>query len=154
MDISSLKNDLYQLKHKDIRVVLGKEKITVEGKGEAIEIEGPGEYEIKGVRIWGERLKSSGKVLFLIDLDQIRIVYLGKINEPLTELIVDELDGVDVLISEINSPAIKQINPSYLITTNQEMARELGLAARQETKLGLNKLSLPEETELVVLDSK
>ena len=48
----------------------------------------------------------------------------------------------------------RQINPSLIVQTDLVKAKEMELEIRREKKLSLNKLSLPEETELVVLETK
>ena len=76
-------------------------------KGEPFVIEGPGEYEIKGINIQGisafhdaEEGKERGlSTIYVIESEEIRICHLGDLGQKeLTEEQLDKLDGVDVLM--------------------------------------------------------
>lgn len=66
----------------------------------------PGEYEVKGVFVYGIPLwhdKSEGEergenVAYRIEMDNISVAHLGDLGHNLTEEQVAELDGVDILL--------------------------------------------------------
>lgn len=162
---------------------------NVEGVGgNPMVIQGPGEYEVKGVSVFGiqsfhdeSQGKDRGKnTVYLIEAEEIRICHLGDLGTKLTDKQIELLDGVDVLMVPVGGnfsldaatawEITKQIGPSIVIPmlykTKQhskefdklagveEFVQQAGLEPRKENKLVVNKLSLAEETELVVLEKK
>lgn len=161
MEISYLGNFEYLLKHKGVKVLIRPTGTTIESDSEPITISGPGEYEVKGVLIAG--FKGDEKnTIYTYDLDGIRAAYLGEMKQKLIDKQLDWLDGVDVLlISAQGVDLVKQIGPSLVIPIDnqdkaktEEFVKTIGLEAKREKKLVVNKLSLPEETELVILEKK
>lgn len=65
-------------------------------------INSPGEYEIRGVFILGIKTKEN-KVIYQIEIDDIKIGYLAEINKSLTDEEVEKLNGLDVLIIPIGN---------------------------------------------------
>ncbi|MCG2692399.1 MBL fold metallo-hydrolase, partial [Microgenomates group bacterium] len=108
-----------------------------------------GEYEVKGVLIAG--FKGDDKnTIYTYDLDGIKVAFLGEVKQKLTDKQLDWLDGVDVLlVSAEGAELVKQIGPSLAVSS--EPIKGLEGTPRREKKLTVNKLSLPEETELVIL---
>lgn len=149
MEISRTGKKEYLLKNKGVKVLIKPAGTTIESDSEPITISGPGEYEVKGVLIAG--FKGDEKnIIYTYDLDGIRIAYLGEIKQKLTEKQLDWLDGVDVLlVSSLGGDLVKQIGPSWAVSN--EPIKGLEGTPRIEKKLIVNKLSLPEETELVIL---
>lgn len=153
MEISYLGNFEYLLKHKGVKVFIRAKGTTIEADSEPITISGPGEYEIKGVLIAG--FKGDEKnTIYTYDLDGVRAAYLGEVRQKLTDKQLDGLDGVDVLlVSTEEIDLVKQIGPSLAVLP-EEFGKTIGLEAKKEKKLIVNKLSLPEETELIILEKK
>lgn len=63
--------------------------------GRPQEVAGPGEYEIRGVSIVG--LGVDGLTVMRIEVDEVRVVALGRLRRQLTEDEVDTLGRFDVL---------------------------------------------------------
>lgn len=102
-------------------------------EGESMEIKGPGEYEIKGVSVFGrktfhdkERGAKRGKnTVYVIQIGDIRICHLGDLGHKLSQKQLDWLDGVDVLMIPVGGfytigpeeawEIIKEINPSIVL---------------------------------------
>ena len=63
--------------------------------GEAQEVSGAGEFEVRGVTIRG--LPAGGTTIMRIEVDEVRVAALGRLDRQLTEEEVDELGQVDVL---------------------------------------------------------
>jgi len=150
MEISYLGNSEYLLRHKkSVKVFIRPTGTTIESDSEPITISGPGEYEVKGVLIAGFKVDDKNTI-YTYDLDGIRVVWLGGVKLKLTEKQLDLLDGVDVLlVSAQGADLVKQIGPSLAVSS--EPIKGLEGTPRREKKLTVNKLSLPEETELVIL---
>lgn len=101
--------------------------------GDPVIVQGPGEYEIKGVKIIGISCfhdASNGKdkgenTIYRINMDQINIVHLGDLGHKLDEKIQDVIGDVDVLMIPVGgyytiSPAlvsevISQLDPKITI---------------------------------------
>lgn len=74
-------------------------------KGQPIVVSGPGEYEIKGVRIIGistfhdnDKGRKRGKnTIYHINMDEINLLHLGDLGHKLTEKEVDLFPEVDIL---------------------------------------------------------
>lgn len=73
---------------------------------EKIVIDGPGEYEVKGIKITGistfhDNNNGSEKgrnIIFKIDIDNISIAHLGDLGHKLNDQIIEQLNGIDILL--------------------------------------------------------
>jgi L-ascorbate metabolism protein UlaG (beta-lactamase superfamily) len=74
---------------------------------DAFVIDGPGEYEVKGIRVFGirsfhdalEGAEQGGNTIYLIELDEIRVVHLGDLGHALDDATVEAIGTpVDVLL--------------------------------------------------------
>ncbi len=149
MEISCQKNFNFLLKLKNVKVSLDLNEQVVEADGETVTIKGPGEYEVQSVSIAG--IKIDEKIIYTFDLEEIRIAYLGDFQGKLTDAQIDWLDGVDVLVvSGQNADLIKQIGPSLAVSAGP--IKDWSGSVRQEKKLMISKLTLPEEMEVVILN--
>ncbi|MCJ7739728.1 MBL fold metallo-hydrolase [Candidatus Microgenomates bacterium] len=74
--------------------------------GEPLVISGPGEYEVKGVRITGLRTYHDNtkggergyNTVYRIEIDNVAIVHLGDLGHKLSDKEIEILDGVDILM--------------------------------------------------------
>lgn len=89
-------------------------------RGEFEIIDTPGEYNIKGVNIFGVSTfhdKCKGKKLglntiFIIEMEKIKICHLGDLGDKLSDYQLDSVDGVDILMvptGENNLISIKEV---------------------------------------------
>ncbi len=101
--------------------------------GTPLVIEGPGEYEIKGVSINGvglfhdkEQGAQRGKnTVYNISIDGLNIVHLGDLGHTLSESQVDEVGEVDILLVPVGSvytidakeaaEVVSQLEPKIII---------------------------------------
>lgn len=91
--------------------------------GEPFVINGPGEYEVKGVRVFGTDSDHDGKggkergknTLYLIEFEDLAIVHLGDLGRKLTSEEIEELKNVDILM----------IPTGGTFTVNPEQAAEV-----------------------------
>ncbi len=72
-------------------------------KNEAFVIDAPGEYEIKGVGVWGlasfhNKEKSQKNNIFLVNIEGVRVCHLGDLGVSLSQKQLDQFNGVDVLL--------------------------------------------------------
>jgi len=115
--------------------------ISVAGK-EAIVINGPGEYEIKGVFIYGrgafhddqEGAERGAITMYLIEEEKIRLAHLGDLGQKkLTKEQLEFLDNVDILLIPVGgqytidasgaSDIINEIEPRIVIPMHYNVPR-------------------------------
>ena len=155
-------------------------------KGEPKIIDGPGEYEVRGVFITGiptfhDRKKgvSRGrKTVFLFDFEGLTVCHLGDLGHVPTRSQVEALSDIDVLLIPVGSVStinaaqaaevISLLEPRLVIPMHyktrvlkvkldpvSKFLKEMGLSnlATQE-RLKVTKSTLPEETQVLLLDYK
>jgi len=101
--------------------------------GNPVTISGPGEYEVKGVKIIGissfhDAVKGAerGKnTIYQIEMDKMTLVHLGDLGHKLDEAAVEILNGADILMipvggvytinSVVAAQVITQLEPSIII---------------------------------------
>lgn len=160
MDINYLGLSSFKIKGKSASVVIDPVKpveadIIVPGKI----INGPGEYEIKGVSILG--FTFSDQVAYVYEIDGLRICHLGKIEKNLTDEMIEDLGDIDVLLISVGSNAgeiIRGIEPKIIIPMNYEnidqFLKEVGISAERLPKLSIKKEELGENQKIIILDRK
>ncbi len=134
-------------------------------------IDGPGEYEIGGVFVLGIAFnKNTDKetTIYTIKTEDLRICYLDNIKAKLTEKQLEEIGEVDILfIPPVNNNGLKtkeiaeivnDIEPSLVLPVPNENLKsfldESGYEnCRQEKKLIIKKSDLPQETQIILLNS-
>lgn len=144
-------------------------------------IDGPGEFEIAGASVVGVTINGENgarNVAFVIELEDIRVAHLGGISKvPSTEQI-EEFSGVDILLIPVGgggaldgaaaAETVSMIGPKLVMPmhfkTDVEKAKldpvdrflkEMGgKPGETHQKLAVTRSSLPEETQVVVLDYK
>jgi len=101
-------------------------------KGEPFTVQGPGEYEIKGVFVTGvwsfadskESTNRKRNTIFLFQLDDVNVCHLGALGHTLNSHQLEALGDVDVLMLPIDNTAltsskltevISQIEPRIVI---------------------------------------
>jgi len=129
--------------------------------GEPFIIDGPGEYEIKGIRIIGcssfhdkeQGQKRGLNTIYLIEVDKIRLCHLGDFGEKqLSDEQLEAIGPVDILIMPIGGvytigaaeavKAAEQIEPHLIIPMHYKLSGlKIDLAGLEEflKELGLNK---------------
>jgi len=104
-------------------------------------VDGPGEYEIKGVGIIGVPSyhdKEKGSVrglntMYHIEIDGVHIVHLGDLGAMLTSDDIERLDGVDILMVPVGdvvtlpltdvTTLISELEPSIVIPMHYQTAK-------------------------------
>lgn len=159
----------------------------VEGvKGEPKVINGPGEYEIRGIFITGIATfhdRKGGTVrgrntVFLFDFEGLTVCHLGDLGHVPTQSQVEALSDIDVLlipvgaVSTINAAqaaeVISLLEPRLVIPMHyktkalnvkldpvSKFLKEMGLSSvATHDSLKVTKSTLPEETQVVLLECK
>jgi len=108
-------------------------------------INGPGEYEISGVFIYGiqtfhddkEGSVRGNNTIFVIDIDGFTVLHLGDLGQELTQDTLERIANVDVLLipvggtytidAETASKVISSIEPSIVVPMHYQTADLSGI---------------------------
>lgn len=155
-------------------------------KGQPRILDGPGEYEIRGVFITGistfhddkQGANSGRNTVFLFEFDDLTVCHLGDIGHVPTQTQVEMLTETDVLLIPVGgggtinaaqaAEVISALEPRLVIPMHYKtefcqlkldplsrFLKEMGLKKLpSQESLKVTKTSLPEETQVVVLDCK
>ncbi len=117
-------------------------------KGEPFVISGPGEYEVKGVRVFGIKAFHDNKkgaergriVLYLIEMDDLSLVHLGDLGHKLEHDQVEELNAVDILMvpvggiytinAETAAEVVAQLEPKIVVPMHYQIPELTGLSKK------------------------
>jgi L-ascorbate metabolism protein UlaG (beta-lactamase superfamily) len=143
------------------------------------EVSGPGEYELRGVRIFG--LPAGETTIMRVEVDDVRVAAIGRLRRPLTENEIEALGHVDVLLTPVGdvdacnatqaAKLVAAVEPAIVVPLRyavpglpgefepvDKFAKEMGLADGAWTpqpKLNLTGSSgTVEETRVVVLEPR
>lgn len=147
-------------------------------------LSGPGEYEISGASVvgvttWRGKDKTDGRnIAFVIELEDLRIGHLGGIGHVPTSDQVEEMGNIDILLvpvgggGAIDAPpaaeTVSLLEPKLVIPMHfstdvdkhnldpvDRFLKEMGVKAEERhTKIAVTRSSLPEATQILVLDYK
>lgn len=150
-------------------------------EGQAQEISGPGEYEVKGVSVRG--LPAGETTIMRVDVDDVRVATVGRLQRQLTEEEIDDLGRIDVLVVPVGgvdalgagdaTKLVNAIEPAIVIPVRyraasvagsgnyepvEKFTKEMGLAEGSwvsQPKLSLSgAMGATEETRVVVLEPR
>jgi L-ascorbate metabolism protein UlaG (beta-lactamase superfamily) len=144
-------------------------------KDDPFVIEGPGEYEISEVSVFGvptytklEEKEEKGKNnIYIFMAKNLRICHLGRLKDTLSEKQLDEIDGVDILLVPVNAEEainektalkmINQLNPKIVVPMGfdnlDKFLEEGGFqTVERKDRLVTRDTKLPEETKVVILE--
>lgn len=140
---------------------------------ETFVIDGPGEYEVKGVTVFG--VSALAGTIYSLEIEDFYLAHLGSIGTKLNDEQVSELEGVDVLMVSIGgvvgvgpkkaAEIVGQLTPTIVIPMHYLDSTEVkkfcyGMeieppkaAPEAVEKLKLkSRADLPEETEVVMMN--
>ena len=149
-------------------------------KGNPLVVDVPGEFEIAGMQIQGCPLvysKDEISVMFLIEMDSVRILHLGKQINDENFSKIEQFDNIDVLLYPINknkdensvdiSKIIRTLEVKVIIPidynkkkkedvqTLETFNKSLGLQIESgEDKISIKKSELSDKSKSVVLNQK
>jgi L-ascorbate metabolism protein UlaG (beta-lactamase superfamily) len=154
--------------------------------GNPVVIEGPGEYEIHGAFVTGIQTyhdgrrgaERGGNIVFILEMEEIRVCHLGDLGHTPTADQVEEMSGADVLLVPVGgsttidgaaaAEVVSLLEPRLVIPMHYgtEAAKD-GLeppdrflknmeakTVEPQAKLTVSRSSLPHETQVVLLDVK
>ena len=169
-------------------LILSKPAEVPGASSEALIVSDPGEYEVKGVIVKGVSAPISAKggpasggknkphAIYLIEMDGIKIAYLGYLATELTaeqlealndpDIIILPVGGGEVLNSEVAAKVIKEVEPRLVIPSLysvkglkrkaaplSEFMKEVSAKEQPQPKLTIKKKDLdPETTKIFPLE--
>ena len=152
------------------------------GDGRSQEIAGAGEFEVRGVTVNGVDT-GEGLTLMRVEIDDVRVVSLGRLARQLTEDEVEALGHIDVLVTPVGggdalAPAaatklVNTLSPAIVVPVRyrspaspgsgayepvETFAKEMGLAEdtiQAQPKLNLNgAITGTDESRVVILEPR
>ena len=149
-------------------------------EGRPQEVSGPGEFEVRGVSIYG--FPAGESVVMRIEVDDVRLLTAGRLNRQLEEDEIDALGHVDVLVVPVGggdslsaidaTKLVNAIEPAIVVPVRyregeggdeqydpiDKFTKEMGLAEgswEPQAKLSLNgPPGDAEETRVVILEAR
>ena len=149
-------------------------------------IQGPGEFEIAGVLIAGVRTyhdeekgeRLGRNIAYVLEVDDLRVCHLGDLGHVPTPEQVEELSGVDILLTPVGGnntidaaaavETVSLLEPKLVLPMHYQtpaakaqldpldrFLKEMGAASaleERQAKLSITKSTLPHETKVLVLD--
>lgn len=149
--------------------------------GSPFVVNGPGEYEVKGVSVigipvWHDDKKGAERganTVYVIEMEGLRICHLGDLGHKLEQGSLDEIGSVDIVMipvggkytidAKVACEVAKQIDPWIVIPMHyggelaevSEFVKEYGKGTVEPVqKLTITAEKLPGEQMLVVFDKK
>ena len=151
----------------------------VEAAGEVSRrLDAPGEYEVGGILVTGiaaQRADGSRNMIFVCELDGLRVAHLGLLAGALGPAVLNELKDIDILLmpvgggNALTGPAaaevMKVIDPGIVIPMNYKtdvetmpelepldrFQRETGSKNEPEAKITVSRSNLPSELTVRLL---
>ena len=164
MDISYQGKSSFKIKSRGSAVVTAEaDKLTIAHKngGEDFVISMPGEYEGEGVSVFGYQAGESK--LFVVQFEDLRVLYLGDLSSTLSEKNINELENIDAVIVSTDTLATKdlvevvaKLEPYYVLPYGENTAKFIAAyehSSRTVKTLSISKLSLNDDlTEVIVFE--
>jgi len=157
-------------------LILNEEFSETEVKNpEVFVIHSPGEYEVKGVFVYGIGPKDDyPKIIYRFEMDGLVVAHLGGIAHPLDDEALGELGDVDILILPVGGHSVlnadqaakmvAQVEPRLVIPiyykfpgadfdldTADKFIKATGLKSTEYDKLNIKKNALTEDSQLAIL---
>jgi len=168
--------DILVLSHQD------RSRFNLEGAGgDPFLISDPGEYEVKGVFVYGiqDKLMETGEqlrpVIFRMMIEGMSVGFLGQLKRPITDAELEDLGDIDILLlpvgggdvlgSKAASETIARVEPRVVVPLHYDIpgiktkletvdsfCKSLGVCKRQDAnRLKMSKKDLPSEDLLVAV---
>lgn len=147
-EVESRKQNEITILTKKVAVTFNMMDFTIDAGLEVGKIKGPGEFEIGEVAIRGIATES-GKTIYDVEVDGIRVGIISDIEEGLDDL------GVSDVLCTSSVRAVREIEPKMIIAMGniEVMVAELKMSVRKEKRLKIKNLdNLAINKEIIVLN--
>lgn len=166
MDITKITDNTFRIKGKTGIATVNVDGPTLESStGENSKtFKGAGEYEVAGISVIGVRTEEG--VVYVYEVDGLRICYLGNITKKLSDSKVSAVGDVDILLVPVTSESVEmtqQLESYYIIPfgykTEDELEKflkESGFVTERLNKFSVKKDDIIEDAaaQIVVLTNK
>lgn len=140
-------------------LVVRTEGVTDPGKlrhraGQGQEIAGPGEFEVRGVTVRGVDA-GEGRTLMRVEIDDVRVVSVGRLDRQLTEEEIDALGHVDVLVAPVGggdalaaaaaTKLVSAVSPAIVIPVRYRSAASPGSGEYEPVETFAKEMGLGED---------
>ena len=163
MDISYLGKADFKIKAKTGSVMLTPYKLCIVHKsgGDDFVINQPGEYEVEGISVFGYKTETEN--VYVVQFEDLRVLYLGKLSKQLTEAKISELENIDAVMIPVDSMPVKdavelvsKLEPYYVMPYGemvQQFISSYEHGSRAVKNLSISKMTLPDDlTEVIVFE--
>jgi len=154
MQINYLGSDKFSIKTKEATIGVSSDQIDIDG----LIINGPGEYERKGIFVEGVSPNGNGPV-YVFRAEQITVCYLGKLKHSISDEAAKKIGDIDILITPLGedgtistkevSKVISQIDPRTVIPMLyldiESFKKSESITGEAIDSLKIKKADLPEE---------
>lgn len=166
MEISFFKDKSFKLKGRTASVITLAPGFRVEEDKKAkMDITEPGEYEVSGVSIIG--ISSKEGSVFVLEMDGLRIAFLGKDYDGLSDEKVSQLGSIDIVIIEVGENlkealrVVSAIDPYYILPfsksgSTDSFLSESGISVEKTDKFSIKKEEILEDqgSKIILLPEK
>jgi L-ascorbate metabolism protein UlaG (beta-lactamase superfamily) len=165
MEISYLGKDGFKIKAKTGSVQATPKGLVISHKsgGEDFKIAAPGEYEIEGISVFSYSLTKSASVAYVIQFEELRVLYFEKLTGALEEREIAELENIDIVIMPVDEMEMKELTelaaklePYYVLPYGEQVSKFVAAyehGSRAVKSLNISRLGLPEDlTEVIVFE--
>ena len=161
MEITLIKDSTFKLKGKTGFALTDPAGLILESlDGTSSKIfKTPGEYEVAGISVIG--IKTDEGIVFVYEIDNLRICHLGNITKKLSDNKVSAIGDIDILIVPVTGESIEmiqQIEGYYVIPFGAKSEEELekflkesGLVVERMNKFSIKKDALIEDSAAQVI---
>ena len=123
-------------------------------EGQRIVIDGPGEYEVSGIKI--SATKANGGIVYLADIDNVKVL-IGQGNS--IERIYDKVGNCNIVVvdsdKEFDYGILPKIEPSVILIygeKKEEVGKSLGkVDVPKISKFSVSAEKLPEDLQVLLL---
>lgn len=164
MDITYIGDAQFRLKVKTGGVVTKGGTVAITHKSTDLpdfSITAPGEYEVEGISVFGYQTEK--ETIYVVQAEDLRILYLGEITKQLSEKLITELENIDVVMLNVDTLGAKeatdmiaQLEPYYVLPYGESTEKFIAAyehSSRSVKNLVISKVSLPEDlTEVIVFE--
>jgi len=122
--------------------------------GQSQEIAGAGEFEVRGVTVRGVDM-GNGRTIMRVEIDDVRVVSVGRLDRQLSEEEIDALGHIDVLVAPVGggdalapSAATKLVNalsPATVIPVRYRSPASPGSGEYEPVDIFAREMGLPDD---------
>jgi L-ascorbate metabolism protein UlaG (beta-lactamase superfamily) len=138
-----------------------KTKLPLGPSGSPAEIIGPGEYDLRGVRISGFLAAKSDETietLYEVAAEDVRILFLGRPTKALDLSVQERLGEIDIVFAPPGTASfVKQLDAKIIVPTHvkaiNQIDKDFGSKVESVEKLTTKKKDLPTQAKVIFINA-